>query len=370
MMEPSGSNPSTAAKVRVVLFGVGSVASAALDLCRRRPWIEVAGAVRRPAAEGGAVRPSAPAWQGVEVWEDPDEMLEQAAPEAALIATRSPLGEVLPDIERCARRGVRVVCTSEELAWPDVERPGEAGRLERLAADAGTVIAAAGINPGFVFDAVPLALAGAAWGVDRILIQRILDASVFGRTVHRSLGVGCTEDEFRRAAAERRVRGHIGFPESARALAAGFGLEIDRYEERVEPIPAEQVHELAEYTIRPPETAGASQLAAAWVGGREWLRFELSLHVDPGAAGWEVRDRIRIYGENEIDLTIRPGLSAVLTTSALLVNTLPAALRARPGFYPAAGLMPASPWLAEDRPPGPGSQTPGTAASPPVRMLS
>lgn len=82
-----------------------------------------------------------------------------------------------------------------------------------------------------------------------------------------------------------------------------------------------------------------------------------------------MRDRIRIYGENEIDLTIRPGLPAVLTTSALLVNTLPAALRARPGFYPAAGLMPASPWLAEGRPP-PGSQTPGTAASPPVRMLS
>ena len=337
-------------KVRVVFFGVGSVASAALELCRMRPWIEVAGAVRRSAAEGAAARPPAPVWRGVEIWEDADEMLDQAAPEAAFIATRSPLGEVLPDIERCVRRGVHVVGTSEELAWPDLERPGEAARLERLASEAGVVIAAAGINPGFVFDALPLALAGAAWDVDRILIQRILDASVFGRTIHRALGVGYLEDDFRRAAAERRVRGHIGFPESARALAAGFGLEIDRYEEQVEPIPAVQVHELAEYTIRPPETAGASQLASAWVGGREWLRFELSLHVDPEAAGWEVRDRIRIYGGNEIDLTISPGLSAVMTTSALLVNTLPAALRAAPGFYPAAGLMPSAPWLAECRP--------------------
>ena len=113
-------------KVRVVFFGVGSVASAALELCRMRPWIEVAGAVRRPAAEGAAARPPAPVWRGVKVWENPDDMLEQTVPEAAFIATRSALGEVLPDIERCVRRGVHVVGTSEELAWPDLEKPGAA----------------------------------------------------------------------------------------------------------------------------------------------------------------------------------------------------------------------------------------------------
>lgn len=332
-------------RVRIAFFGVGSVASAALELTGRRPWMEVTGAVRRP---GGGADP--PAWRGVRIWEDPDAMLEQARPDAALIATRSPLDAVLPDVERCARRGVHVVCSSEELAWPDVERPGEGGRLQRLAEEAGVVIAAAGINPGFVFDALPLALAGAAWDAERILIRRILDASVFGQTVHRSLGVGYTEAGFRRAVEERRVRGHIGFPESARSVAAAVGFEIDRYEEQVEPVIAEQVHELAEYTIRPPQTAGATQTAAAYVGGREWLRFELSLHVDPEAVGWEVRDRIRIYGENDMDLTIRPGLSAVKTTGALLVNTIPAALAAAPGFYPAASLMPASPWLAEHPP--------------------
>ena len=332
--------------VRIAFFGVGSVASAALELCRRRPWIDVVGAVRRPSPATGDGRPLSRAWMGIPVWDDPVAMLEAAGPEVALVATSSPIGAVLPLIERCLARRVHVICTSEELAWPDVEQPGTHVALQRAAQDAGVVIAATGINPGFAFDALPLVLAGAAWDVSKILVQRTLDASVFGREVHRSLGVGYLEEDFRSAVAAGRVRGHIGFAESARIVADGMGLEIDRFEEEIEPVLADRVHPLPTYTIRPPETAGAVQLARAWVGGREWLRFELSLHIDPGAVGWETRDRIHIQGENQLDMTIKPGMAAVSTTAALLVNTVPAVLAARPGFYPPARLLPNPPWLA------------------------
>ncbi len=338
-------------KVRIAFFGVGRVGTAALELSRSRPWIEVAGAVRRPRTGVGAGLPLPAAWEGVRLWERPDAMLERGRPEVALIATRSPLEEVLPDVEMCVRRGVHVISTSEELAWAEVEKPEAAAMLEHAAKEAGVVVSAVGINPGLVFDALPLVLAGAAWDVERIVARRTLDASVFGRGVHRSLGIGYTEAGFRRAVEERRVRGHIGFAESARAVAHAMGLEIEQYDEQIEPVLAEQEHELADYTIRPPETAGATQLVTASAGGRDWLRFELSLHVDPGAVGWETLDRIRISGRNEIDLVIRPGLSAVLTTGALLVNTIPAVLAAPPGYYRAASLLPTPPWLAARPPP-------------------
>ena len=349
-MESSQKNYNASERVKVVFFGVGSVATAALDLCWQRPWVDVVGAVRSPSAAAG--RPAAGAWAGVRMWADPEVMLEQARPHVALVATRSELAHVLPVIRLCARSGVRVVCTSEELAWPDVEQPGSAASLQRAAEEAGVAIAATGINPGFAFDVLPLVLAGAAWDVSRILVQRTLDASVFGRDVHRALGVGYTEAEFRRAVRSRRVRGHIGFAESARIIADGMGLEIGRFEEEIEPVLADRAHVLAGYTIEPPETAGVVQLATATVGGREWLRFELSLHVAPEAVGWETRDRIRIQGENELDLTMEPGMPAVSTTAALLVNAVPAVLAARPGFYPPARLLPNPPWLAQHRPPG------------------
>ena len=349
-MESSQRILKTSERVRVAFFGAGSVATAALEVCRQRAWMDVVAAVRSPSSAAG--RPGLGAWAGVRVWTDPEAMLDEARPDVALVATSSELDSVLPLIRLCARKGVHVISTSEELAWPDVEQPGVGAALQRAAEEAGVVIAATGINPGFAFDALPLVLAGAAWDVSRIVVQRTLDASVFGRGVHRSLGIGYTEAGFRDAVRSRRVRGHIGFAESARIIADGMGLEIERFGEEIEPVLADRAHVLAGYTIEPPETAGVVQLATAWVEGREWLRFELSLHVAPGEVGWQTRDRIRIYGDNELELTMEPGMPAVSTTAALLVNAVPAVLAARPGFYPPGRLLPNPPWLAGHRPPG------------------
>lgn len=337
---------------KIVIFGVGTVATSALALSAQRRWLQVVGAIRGPEKRVDATAAAPGGWEEVTLWSDPDAMLDEAKPEVALIATRSPLGDVVPDIERCARRGIHVICTSEELAWPDVERPGEHARLAALAEEAGVTVVATGINPGFVFDVLPLILAGAAWDVTGIEVVRVLDASVFGQRVHRSLGIGYSEESFHEAIRSRQIRGHIGFAESARVIADTMGVVMDRFEENLEPVRAEADHVLDEYTIREGETAGVTQRAAAWVDGTKWLDFDLSLHVAPAAVGWETLDRIRILGENSLDMTINPGTQAVLTTAARLVNTIPAALAAPPGFYPGSRILPNPPWLAA-YPPGP-----------------
>ena len=350
-MSQSNENQGTKRPIKIVIFGVGTVATSALRLCAQRPSLRVVGAIRGPELRAHATEAAPPGWEGVTLWSDPDAMLDGLQPDVALIATRSPLGEVTPDIERCARRGVRVICTSEELAWPDVEQPGEAARLNRVAEKTGVAVVATGINPGFIFDSLPLTLAGAAWDVRSIEVVRVLDASVFGQQVHRSLGIGYSEEGFRDAVGSREIRGHIGFAESAHTIADAMGVEIDRFEEHLEPVLADGVHELPEYTIEPGESAGVTQRAAAWVGATKWLDFDLSLHVDPASVGWETFDRMRILGENALDVTIKPGTQAVLTTAARLVNTVPAVLGCPPGFYPATRLLPNPPWLAT-QPPG------------------
>lgn len=340
-MSAAGSN------VRVVLFGLGTVGGTVLRLCGMRPWIEVVGAVVSPSGANDDP-PDGP--DRLTVSRDADSLLDDVSPDVALIATRPSVSEVLPDIERCVGKGVHVICTSEELAFPDIVTKGSGRSIDALARDSGVVVAATGINPGFIFDSLPLTIAGAAWNVQRIHVSRSLDASVFGREVHRSLGVGYDPAGFAESLADRVIRGHIGFEESAHVIANAMGKSVDRFEEKIEPIYAQQAHDLRDYRIEPGQSAGVSQRAIGWSQGDEWIHFDLSLHVAPAVVGLKTHDRIRVEGENPIDVTIEPGTQAVLTTAARVVNSIPAVLAAPPGLHNAVDLLPAAPWLGQRLP--------------------
>lgn len=332
-------------KTKVLLFGLGSVGSAVAELCSIRPWITLSGAVVNSPRKHESTDLRIIASSDVEA------ALDEINPDIALVATRPTISEVLPAIEQCASRGVPVICTSEELALPAVAA-GRDGteRIEELAQHHGVAIAATGINPGFVFDALPLAIAGAAWEIDRLYISRSLDASVFGREVHKSLGVGYDEEGFKRARDQGVIYGHIGFEESASIIASTMGLVIDDFEDKVEPVFTDQPIPLRDYQIEPGETAGVNQRAVARTGEDQWLEFDLSLHVAPDLVGMSTRDRILVEGTNTIDVTIEPGTQAVLTTSARLVNAIAPVLSSGPGLYNAVDLLPAAPWLGPQPP--------------------
>ena len=337
--------------VEVVLFGLGAVGRAALRLCLTRRWLRPVGAV---------VGMSVPVAKQIEsdgipadllLSTDPDHLLDRIRPDVALVATRSPIAEVKDDVLRCVRRGISVVATSEELAYPSLTNPDAAEEIAAACLRSGASVVATGINPGFVFDVLPVVVAAACWNVDRISVTRALDASVFGQRVHRSLGVGYSPSDFEEARRQGIIRGHIGFTESAHVIAGVMGKRLDRFEENIQPLIADRSYQLAEYLITPGRTAGVVQSATGWVAGQPWLRFDLSLHVDPPSVGMETRDHILIEGENTIDVTIKPGTQAVLTTAARLVNSIPAVLSAPPGLYTAAELLSTAPWLGEDPPP-------------------
>lgn len=337
--------------VEVILFGMGSVGQAALRLALSREWLRPVGAVIGSSASARERVESGERPADLRLSTDADLLLDQLRPEVALIATRSPIADVKDDIIRCVERGVSVVTSSEELAYPDVTDPSATREIEAACRAGGAAVVATGINPGFVFDVLPVVIAGASWDVRRLAVTRALDCSVFGRTIHRSLGVGYSPAGFEEARRAGVIRGHIGFEESARVIARVMGRDLDRFEENVQPLIAERPYQLAEYEISPGETAGVVQDATGWVGERPWLRFDLSLHVDPKSVGIQTRDHIRIEGENTLNVTIQPGTTSILTTSALLVNSIPAVLSAPPGLYTAADLLPTAPWLGASPPP-------------------
>jgi 4-hydroxy-tetrahydrodipicolinate reductase len=342
------------APVRVVLVGFGRANQAVLELALTRPWLDVVGiVVRSSEREGEAAAdrvPGAPA--DLSCSTDLARTVRRTRPDVAIVATATHLIDVYPVLSVVAASGTPMICTAEDLAHIQREDPPPAADIIDLAERHRVAIVASGANPGFVLDVWPMTLTGLAWDVGRLRARRIVDVSVFGPRVRRSLGIDLTPDEFRGGIADGSVVGHAGFPESLRILAEAMGRPLERTTIVSEPLLAGDALALSDGTvIEAGRTVGADQRATGWYGGDRWLEIAMTLHVDPAVAGLVPTDEVEISGRHPLRVRVEPGCRALLSTAAMLVNGIPQALAAPPGVHRPGDLGIVAPWLAAERPP-------------------
>ena len=80
---------------------------------------------------------------------------------------------------------------------------------------------AAGVNPGFAMDLLPLFVSTLCIEVNKISVYRCLDASFRRGSLQKKVGAGLTVEDFRRGEREGWI-GHKGLQESIRLLAQGL----------------------------------------------------------------------------------------------------------------------------------------------------
>jgi 4-hydroxy-tetrahydrodipicolinate reductase len=346
----TGSRP----PVRLVLVGFGRANQAVLELALTRPWLDVVGVVVRSAERDGEAAgdrvPSAPT--GLVCSTDLAGTLRRTRPDVAIVATATHLSDVYPVLSVVAESGTPMICTAEDLAHIRREDPAPAADIIDLAVRHGVAIVASGANPGFVLDVWPLTLAGLAWDIERLRARRIVDVSVFGPRVRRSLGIDLTPGEFRAGIADGSVVGHAGFPESLRILAESMGRALEQTTIVSEPLTADAALTLSDGTvIDAGRTVGADQRATGWYAGGPWLEIAMTLHVDPAHAGLAPTDEVEISGRHPLRVRVDPGYRALLSTAAVLVNGIPQALSAPPGVHRPGDLGLIAPWFADEPPP-------------------
>ncbi len=327
--------------MRVVLCGVGGVGRNVTRLLRARPGYRIVAACsRNPDLTGrdlGELAGGGPL--GVAVAGDLGTALGEPA-DLLLVATTSFLGEVAADVRAGLERGLNVITTAEEAAFPWIIDAGLAGELDELARERGVSVIGVGLNPGFIFDALLLTASGIAWDVRGIDIRRVVDVSRFSAAIQRRLGIGFTAERFAEGVAAGSITGHIGFPQSFHLAARCMGVRIDRIESGFEPLVADRAHDGEHLSVEPGTTAGFVQRYRAVCAGRPWMSAEFIAHVDPPAAGHEPCDSIRIDGYNAVNLAINPGCQPQLGTAAMIANMMPRLLEARPGYLTVADLAP------------------------------
>jgi 4-hydroxy-tetrahydrodipicolinate reductase len=330
-------------RLTVTVLGVGRVGRDLVRLLSARDSVRVVSAwSRNPDLAGsdlGVLAGTEPL--GVSVTSDRDEALRVGA-DVAVVATTSFLRDLAPDLEAAIRAECNVICTGEETAFPWAVDAAIAERLDAAAQAVGVTGVGAGVNPGFVFDALAATLSGAAWDVWRIRVGRVVDVSHFSPTVLGRLGIGYTLEQFAAGRAAGEIRGHIGFPQSMHVVAKQLGCRIERVHGEVDPLLADVPYHADHVDVPIGRTAGFVQSYVGYVDGHDWFHATLTGHIAPSSIGAQLRDSIAIEGSVPVSLVIDPAFEAQPTVAAVLANSLARVVAAPAGWLTVVDLPPAS----------------------------
>jgi 4-hydroxy-tetrahydrodipicolinate reductase len=320
--------------VPVLCYGLGPIGLAIADvLCDRSATVAVTGAVDiDPAKVGqdlGALlsRPASAVTVTAAAGPSP-------ARGVAVHATGSSLVAVAPQLASLLEHGWNVLSTCEQLVYPQSADPAAAERLDELAARSERTLLGAGINPGFLLDALVLVLTAACTSVRGVHVRRVVDTNARRIPLQRKAGVGLTPADFRARAEARRI-GHVGLRQSALLVCARLGWQVDDYREQIEPVIAETAVRTGLGPVAAGQVIGQRQRASVLSTGREVLRYDLQM-----SAGAAATDSIEIDGDPPVRQHIPGGVNGDTGTAAVIANLVPVVASARPGLLTMADILP------------------------------
>jgi hypothetical protein len=316
--------------VKVVLYGVGPIGSGIISLLSRKPWAKVVGAIDTDEEKAGKDLGEVAGLGhdiGVLISSGAREVLEKASPDVVVHATSSYLPNIHAQILDCVNAKADVVSTSEELSYPYRKYPELAGKIDERAKAQGVTVLGTGVNPGFVMDALAVAMSGVCQTVESVAAERIVDTSKRRWQLQRKTGAGLSVEEFQRLVKEGKIK-HVGLPESTMMIGAALGWNLGDVQEEITPVIAEQRIQTSYVDVAKGSVAGVRQVARGLTAGRERVILNLMMYV--GAK--DPRDSIRIEGVPPIDLTIRGGVQGDQATAAIVVNSIPNVVAANPGL--------------------------------------
>ena len=306
----------------VAQYGIGPIGAEIARLLLTKPWVKLVAAVdidpNKIGKDIGEVIGLDRA-VGVKVTAD----LNTKA-DVVCHSTGSRLRDVASQLKDLLGRGSHVVSTCEELSFPlDVEIRED---LQQIARANNVTLLGTGVNPGFVMDKLPLTITSVCQRVDEVQIIRIQNASTRREPLQRKVGAGMTSDEFRAAVDSGEIK-HMGLRESLMMVGNGLGVEFESVsDEVINPIIAPREIVTQYLKVAPGQVAGVHQT----IYGKGKINISLELRMYVGAED-VAADRVIVKGVPDVEMTIKDGVHGDRATAAMVVNSIPRVVNARPG---------------------------------------
>jgi 4-hydroxy-tetrahydrodipicolinate reductase len=316
--------------ISVMFYGLGPIGSAVARQIASRKGFRIAGGIDIDPAKLGQDLGNVVGLDRtlkVRVTNDAAGALKREKPDVVVLCTSSALRKVMPQIETALKAKVPIVSTTEELAYPVGKNRALAKRIDQMAKRAKVAVLGTGVNPGFVMDALPIALTGVCERVDAVHISRIQDARIRRLPFQQKIGSGLTTAQFAKKVDDQSVR-HVGLAESVTMIAEAFGWKLDKVTDEIKPKIAEQTVESEFLAVDPGYVCGIVQDGIGWKNGKPII----TLHMEAYLGAPESYDSVVIDGVPRIEQRISGGVHGDIATASITVNSIPKVISAPPGL--------------------------------------
>ena len=317
--------------IRVMHVGLGPIGAGVVRQVAGRKGLTIVGAVDiDPAKTGRDLGDVCEVGRKlrVKVGNDIAATIKSARPDVAVLCTSSSLKKVVPEFEAVLKLKVAIVSTTEELAYPVKGNAAVARRLDALAKRSRVAVLGTGVNPGFVMDALPIALTGVCESVTAIEVDRIQDARIRRLPFQQKIGAGLTREQFQKKVDDGSVR-HVGLAESVSMIADALGWKLDRITDEIQPKIATETVASEFLAVDAGYVCGIIQDGIGYRGGEPVI----TLHMEAYLGAPESYDSVTISGSPAITSKVAGGVHGDIATTSIVVNSLPKVLEVAPGLH-------------------------------------
>ena len=321
--------------IKIAIWGFGAMGAGMANMLCKKTGVDIVGVCDlHPQRLGKSVAEvlGLDKWQEVIISGDIEEVLNDEKPDLCLLATDSFTKGAYDKLTLIMEKGINVITTAEEMAYPQAQEPELAKSLNEIAKANGVTVLGTGINPGLIMDLLVVCLTGCMETVEHIEAKRVNSLSPFGVTVMEEQGVGITEDQFNKRVAAHEMAGHVGFSESINMIADAIGWKVDKFEQQMKPI-LTTIDRKSPYGF-----AAAGNLAGINMTGQGYIDNEVKINmihpqqIEPEMEGTHTGDYIKLQGNPPVNMAITPEVDGGIGTIAMCVNMIPHVINAKPGL--------------------------------------
>ena len=316
--------------IKVLHVGLGPIGAGVVRQVAGRKGLVIVGAVdtdpKKAGLDLGEVCGASRKLR-IKVTSDLAKTIKATKPDVAVLCTSSSLKKVVPEFEAVLKHKVPIVSTTEELAYPVKSNAAAARRIDMLAKRARVAVLGTGVNPGFVMDALPIALTGVCERVTAIEVDRVQDARIRRLPFQMKIGAALTREEFMEKVRDGSVR-HVGLAESITMIADALGWKLDKVTDEIGPQMAAVAVSSEFLTVEAGRVCGIVQDGVGYRKGQPIIK----LHMEAYLGAPESYDAVRVTGNPPLSMKLAGGVHGDVATASIVVNSIPKVIQAAPGL--------------------------------------